>query len=60
MHILSDIIIFERMRFFLIKVTLSNEILLNYLEEKVNHNEPFSKELILSVQKLVEKGIIAY
>jgi len=29
---------------------------LNLLEEKVNHSEPFSKELILDVQKLVEKG----
>lgn len=29
---------------------------LNYLEEKVNKNEKFSKKLILDVQKLVEKG----
>ncbi len=29
---------------------------LNYLEEKVNKKVPFSKELILDVQKLVENG----
>ena len=29
---------------------------LNYLEEKVNKKEKFSKKLILDVQKLVEKG----
>lgn len=29
---------------------------LNFLEEKANKKEPFSKELILDVQKLVEKG----
>ena len=29
---------------------------LNYLEEKVNKKEKFSKELILDLQKLVEKG----
>ena len=29
---------------------------LNYLEEKANTKEPFSKKLILDVQKLVEKG----
>lgn len=29
---------------------------LNYLEDKVNQKEPFSKKLILDVQKLVEKG----
>ena len=29
---------------------------LNFLEEKVNRKEAFSKELILDVQKLVEKG----
>lgn len=29
---------------------------LNYLEEKVLHREPFSKKLMLDVQKLVEKG----
>lgn len=29
---------------------------LNYLEEKVNKKEKFTKELILDVQKLVEKG----
>ena len=29
---------------------------LNYLEEKVKNKEKFSKELILDVQKLVEKG----
>ncbi len=29
---------------------------LNYLEEMVNKKEPFSKNLILDVQKLVEKG----
>ena len=29
---------------------------LNFLEEKVEKNEKFSKELILDVQKLVEKG----
>lgn len=29
---------------------------LNYLEEMVNKKEPFSKKLILDVQKLVEKG----
>ena len=29
---------------------------LNYLEEKAGKQEPFSKELILDVQKLVEKG----
>ena len=29
---------------------------LNYLEEKVRKKEPFSRKLILEVQKLVEKG----
>ncbi|MDO4500287.1 MAG: Fic family protein [Erysipelotrichaceae bacterium] len=29
---------------------------LNFLEEKLNNKEPFSKKLILDVQKLVEKG----
>ncbi|MBQ7715638.1 MAG: Fic family protein [Clostridia bacterium] len=29
---------------------------LNYLEEKLKKNEPFSKELILEVQSIVEKG----
>ena len=29
---------------------------LNYLEEKVKNKEKFSKQLILDVQKLVEKG----
>ena len=29
---------------------------LNYLEEKAESKEPFSKEMILDVQKLVEKG----
>ena len=29
---------------------------LEFLEEKANCKEPFSKELILDVQKLVEKG----
>ena len=29
---------------------------LNYLEEMVNKREPFSKQLIMDVQKLVEKG----
>ena len=29
---------------------------LNFLEEKVNRKEPFSKKLILDVQRLVEKG----
>ena len=29
---------------------------LNYLEEKAKSKEPFSKKLILDVQKLVEKG----
>lgn len=29
---------------------------LNFLEEKLNNHEPFSKELIFAVQELVEKG----
>ena len=29
---------------------------LNYLEEKAKHKEPFSKKLILDVQRFVEKG----
>lgn len=29
---------------------------LNFLEEKINHKEAFSKELILEVQRLVESG----
>ena len=47
----------ERMHYLKPEQEIRNYFLaLNYLEEKVNKNEKFSKKLILDVQKLVEKG----
>lgn len=48
----------ERMHYLKPEQEIRNYFLaLNYLEEKVNKNEKFSKKLILDVQKLVEKGL---